>query len=250
VTTPRLHLETLFVFDARGRIVGTREPNASRGPLLVIVRGTDACVWATRADLDDGVAIEVDTLARTEPPASDLNTPPVHARRYRELLAPRTRSDAPTEPNGLPVTRGFAPSAEEPAPSVGWAFAVPEAIGSADSSVVALDDERPLEHHFRGWTAGEVAARAPVFAILGDRGEPVSLCFGARLSDVAVEAGVETAAAYRGRGYAARVTTRWAAAIRASARTPLYSTSWTNTASLAVARKLGLVAYASSWSIG
>jgi hypothetical protein len=37
--------------------------------------------------------------------------------------------------------------------------------------------------------------------------------------------------------------------MRASGRIPLYSTSWTNTASLAVARKLGLVAYANTWSI-
>ncbi|MXZ22396.1 MAG: GNAT family N-acetyltransferase, partial [Caldilineaceae bacterium SB0665_bin_25] len=33
-------------------------------------------------------------------------------------------------------------------------------------------------------------------------------------------------------------------------RVPLYSTSWENGASLAVARKLGLVAYASGWSLG
>jgi predicted GNAT family acetyltransferase len=64
-----------------------------------------------------------------------------------------------------------------------------------------------------------------------------------------VEAELETAAAYHGRGHAVRVAAAWAMAIRASGRTPLYSTSWTNTASLAVARKLGLVAYASDWSL-
>ncbi len=60
---------------------------------------------------------------------------------------------------------------------------------------------------------------------------------------------METAADYRGRGYAATVTAAWALAIRASGRIPLYSTSWDNTASLAVARKLGLIAYASDWSL-
>jgi hypothetical protein len=45
------------------------------------------------------------------------------------------------------------------------------------------------------------------------------------------------------------VTAAWAAAIRASGRTPLYGTSWTNTASLEVARKLGLVVFASDWSL-
>lgn len=78
---------------------------------------------------------------------------------------------------------------------------------------------------------------------------PVSICFCARRSEAAAEAGVETAESYRGKGYGPRVTAAWAQAIRESGRVPLYSTSWTNHASLAVARKLGLVAYASSWSL-
>lgn len=67
--------------------------------------------------------------------------------------------------------------------------------------------------------------------------------------DVAADAGLETAEAYRGRGFGAHVTAAWAAEIRASGRMPLYSTFWDNHASLAVARKLGLLAYASSWSL-
>jgi predicted GNAT family acetyltransferase len=66
---------------------------------------------------------------------------------------------------------------------------------------------------------------------------------------MAAEAGVETDAAFRGLGFAARVTAAWALAIRASGRIPLYSTSWSNTASLAVARKLGLTQYATDWSL-
>ncbi|MGO9606910.1 MAG: GNAT family N-acetyltransferase [Candidatus Binataceae bacterium] len=83
-----------------------------------------------------------------------------------------------------------------------------------------------------------------------DGGYPVSVCFCAnRNSDPAIEAGVETAAAFRGRGFAPRVTAAWACAIRASGRIPLYTTDWSNTASRAVARKLGLIQYASDWSL-
>ena len=77
-------------------------------------------------------------------------------------------------------------------------------------------------------------------------GYPVSICFCARRSGEAAEAGLDTAEGYRGRGYGPRVTALWATAIRRSGLVPLYSTSWSNQASLAVARKLGLVAYASS----
>jgi len=52
--------------------------------------------------------------------------------------------------------------------------------------------------------------------------------------------GVETAPRYRGRGYAAEVVTASAREVYAHNRVPLYSTSWTNKASLTVARKLGL----------
>ena len=37
--------------------------------------------------------------------------------------------------------------------------------------------------------------------------------------------------------------------MRASGRTPLYSTAWSNAASLAVARKLGLIPYAATWNL-
>lgn len=80
-------------------------------------------------------------------------------------------------------------------------------------------------------------------------GYAVSVCFCARRSEVAAEAGVETAKTFRGLGYGPRVTAAWAMAIRSMGLIPLYSTSWSNKASLAVARKLGLVAFASDWSL-
>ena len=81
-------------------------------------------------------------------------------------------------------------------------------------------------------------------------GYAVSVCFCARRSDTAAEAGLETVAAFRGRGLGSQVAAAWAWAVLASGRVPLYSTSWENGASLAVARKLGLAAYASGWSLG
>jgi predicted GNAT family acetyltransferase len=132
--------------------------------------------------------------------------------------------------------------------SSGPAFIFPETV-TQPGGISLVEDERLLERHFSGWVPGEIAAgRAPVMAIIQD-GYPVSVCFSARQSLVAAEAGLETASGYRGRGYGPRVVAAWALAVRASGRTPLYSTNWSNAASRAVAQKLGLVAYAASWSI-
>ena len=129
----------------------------------------------------------------------------------------------------------------------GPSFVFPEAIAKP-SGTDCVDDVALLDHNFSGWQASEVPECAPIVGVVED-GQAVSVCFCARRSDVAAEAGVETAVEFRGRGLAPRVTAAWGLAIRASGRIPLYSTSWSNEASLAVARKLGLVAFASTWSV-
>jgi hypothetical protein len=234
MSTPDLHLMTCLVLNDEGRIVSTREPEASRGPLFTLVRSATSCAWAVRADVPPDLASELDRLARDEPPTFDLQDAPVHADRYVSLLGGRIASSQ------VPVTKTRR--------SDGPAFDFPDSlVPSAD--LVVVEDERLLQHNFRGWVAGEIAAgRSPVLAIV-EHGFPVSICFCARRSDVAAEAGLDTAEAYRGKGYGPRVTAAWALAIRASGRIPLYSTSWTNHASLAVVRKLNLVAYASHWGL-
>ena len=41
----------------------------------------------------------------------------------------------------------------------------------------------------------------------------------------------------------------WAAAVRQQGILPLYSTSWDNLASQGIARSLGMIAYADTWSL-
>jgi hypothetical protein len=66
--TPELQLRTSFVLDDRGRIVSTREPDSTPGPLFTIMRGASACAWLLRADVPDDAAREIERLARDEPP--------------------------------------------------------------------------------------------------------------------------------------------------------------------------------------
>ncbi len=220
--TPQLQLETLFVLSERGRIISTRQPRPSPGPAFMLTRGSTEVAWAVRDDIADDIADELGDLARQEPLSFEWERPPIHAERYRAALRGR----------------------------VAWgpAFEFPEPV-ARPGGVVSLHDEALLQRHFSGWGAGEIERGAsPVMAVLVD-GHAVSVCCCARRSIVAAEAGLETAPAFRGRGYAARVTSAWAAAVRASGRTPLYSTAWTNESSLSVARKLGLRTYATNWSI-
>ena len=96
--------------------------------------------------------------------------------------------------------------------------------------------------------ADDLPWRQPCLALVDD-GRLASLCFSARNTPTAAEAGVETLEEFRGRGYAPAVVAAWARAVRREGRIPLYSTSWDNLASRSVARKLGLVLYGADFSI-
>lgn len=225
--TPDLQLETLFRLDREGRIRSTREPGGTSGPLFVLIRGTTHNAFAVHRDVAAAVAREVGALAREEAPALEAGANPIHRDRYLNLLA------------GEHVNFG---------PAFHFPDAIPVPAAPSDP-VLPVTDETMLGCHFSGWRVGEIAAgRAPVMGMWED-GFPVSVAFCARRSSRAAEAGVETARTYQGRGYGPRVTATWAEAVRASGKIPLYSTSWSNIASLAVAKKLGLIPYASDWSI-
>jgi GNAT acetyltransferase-like protein len=227
VATPELHLATAFVFDGDHRITETREPNPSLPVRFVLARGAGSVAWAVRTDVNAAVAEELDALAASEVPhaGDDWQTPPKHAEKYEELLA-----------------MDFAEVVS------GALFEFPaELVPPTD--IVEVRTERDLATNFHGWVHGEISdGRAPVMAIVED-GAPVSICFCARRANRSAEAGVDTGERYRRRGHAARVTAAWALALRARRMTPLYSTAWTNDASLGVARKLGLIMYGSTWSM-
>ena len=219
----QLQLETLFLRDTGGQILSTREPQPTSGPAFVLIRSRDEVAWATHASLPDHQATVIAEFACRETPVAEWDAPPIYADRYRSIIGGKVEG--------------------------GPAFYFPSSlVGGSD--VVEVNDESVLQMHFKGWVAGEIeAGAAPMMAVYADA-SPASLCFCARRSDVAAEAGVETALAFRRRGYAGRVVSAWAGAVRASGRVPLYSTSWTNLPSRALAAKLRLQQYAVVFSVG
>ena len=92
----------------------------------------------------------------------------------------------------------------------------------------------------------DIGQSEPLVALVQE-GRAVSICGSVRITPEAHEAGVETSVGARGRGFAVAVVAAWARAVRELGAEPLYSTSWENTASQAVARKLGLIPYASDY---
>lgn len=88
----------------------------------------------------------------------------------------------------------------------------------------------------------------PFLAIV-ESGKVVSVCRSVRITSQAHEAGVETLPDFRGKGYAAEVVAGWASLVKSRSAIPLYSTSWDNIASQAVARKLQLVSYGEDFHI-
>jgi hypothetical protein len=221
VFTATLQLETLFEFGRDRRIVSTREPNPGPGPAFFLVRTATDCAWAVRVDIPSNIAEQLVRLAKEERPTSDFQTAPINANLYVSLLP------------GI-VTSGPAFTFREVTPQF--------------SDVVAVEDVRLLQKSFRGWLDDELPERSPVMAVVRN-GQAISICFCARRSHAAAEAGVETAAAFRGQGLAMRVTAAWAQTIRSSGRLAIYSTSWSNKSSLAVARKLDLIVCANNWGI-
>jgi hypothetical protein len=220
----RLHVDALFTHDKRGRMLTVNEPNGARAPRFFIGATSEGCLWRFRDDLDDEAIRALEAIASAEA----ATEAPLDATRYVSIL------------------ERFAPIQTT---SSGPAFSFPRELARAAEAVVQITDEnsRLLRPHLEPWLP-DVGTGQPLFAYIVD-GHAVSVCCSVRKTPEAHEAGVETAPDFRRRGYAVHVVAAWARAVRAADRIPLYSTSWTNTASRAVAAKLGLEEFGSDLHI-
>ncbi|MBP1995441.1 GNAT family N-acetyltransferase [Paenibacillus eucommiae] len=131
---------------------------------------------------------------------------------------------------------------------IGPAYVFVDHSFAGSKAVKVTDDNRQfLEAGFENvWST--IEHREPCYMVIEDN-KAVSVCYCARNTDRAAEAGVETLEEYRGKGYALAVASAWSAAIHESKRIALYSTSWDNYASQAVAKRLQLNLYGSDLSI-
>ena len=222
----RLQVDALFVHDASGRLLRINEPDINPAPRFFLGRSSAGNLWRTRFDLPADLASELERLASTEPVISDLRAAPQHEADYRKLLE-----------HHAPVTGTHA----------GPAYALPQGPASREAVTIMPENVSVLQPHF-DWLVTTLADYAPVSAAVVD-GVAVAICFCSRLTAQVCEAGVFTEPNSRGQGYATEAVRGWAAQVRAVAKQPLYSTSWDNLASQAIARKLGGVQYGTEFSI-
>ena len=229
-----LHIETLFICDAQGDLRFVREPGYEESeldaaPRFFMGRSDTGNIWRFRYDLPEALRLELTALCQLEPRSASLHEEPLQAAQLRSALE---RHAAVTEEDRGP------------------AYWIPEsALDTRDAVLVTDENAHILEQNF-GWklTSSNSFRTGTLTASVLDE-SAVSICYCARLTDDAAEAGVDTVASARGRGHASRAVVLWASIIRAQGLTPLYSTSWDNTASQGVARKLGAVRYAETWSV-
>jgi len=219
----RLHVEALFTHDANGDLTRVNEPSGAAAPRFFVGRTGDGILLRFRHDVATNVRHELEALTRDDASLIRSAEPLPNVSRYVEILA----RSAPVERTWSGPTFTFP----DPSPVAG------------DADRVTAPNASVLEPELPAWLP-DVAVGQPMFAVVVD-GRAVSVCCTVRVTERAYEAGVETASAHRGRGYAARATAAWARAVRDMGRVPLYSTSWQNTASRAVARKLGLIRFGS-----
>jgi hypothetical protein len=130
----------------------------------------------------------------------------------------------------------------------GPAFVFPETGIPAIGAMQLFPAHAALLHPDLASWGPELGERRPCFAVMRG-GRVIAICASARSTPRAAEAGVETAAAFRGQGAAMLAVSAWAAAVRESGRVAFYSTAWTNSASRAVAAKLELEPFAENISV-
>jgi hypothetical protein len=222
-----LQVNTLFQCDGYDRLMSVNEPGNKQAPRFFLGRTPAGNLLRLRHDLPRDLAKELETLAAREPLPYDLKDPP---REQFPIMHALRRHGAVVEDY-----RGPAYVFAKPIPRVG--------------GVVLVEPQHANRLHPSLATLGpELIHRQPCLAVVED-GCAVSVCYSARTGPRGVEAGVETAPPYRGRGHALRATAAWARAIQQRGLVALYSTTWDNVPSLAIAKRHELRLYGEDWHV-
>jgi RimJ/RimL family protein N-acetyltransferase len=225
-----IQARALFTHDSASRLLSVNEPDGANvpAPRLFLGRTRAGNIWRFRAGLPEELCDELNALCADEPPLDDdFKTRPRQLEKIIRLL----EADAPLEEISSGPAYWFTEYRVSSKPLV--------TVTGNKANILRGGFEKLVE---------ELPNWQPFVALVED-GQAVSVCRSVRLTSEAHEAGVETLPDFRGRGSAQEVTSEWARQVQTLGVIPLYSTSWENIASQAVARKLGLKCYGTDFHI-
>jgi ribosomal protein S18 acetylase RimI-like enzyme len=225
------HVRALFTQNADSRLLLVNEPNGAPfpAPRLFLGRTRAGNIWQFRADVPENIIRELDALCGEESAINnEFNEPHRNLENFVRVL----------EKHALVEKISSGP-----------AYQFADFQTSSESSLIAVTENNVelLRGGFDDLMA-DAAIEQPFVARV-EENRVVSVCRSVRITPEAYEAGLETLPEFRGRNYAKNVAAEWARRVRALGVIPLYSTSWENTASQAVARKLGLRCYGADFQI-
>jgi len=228
----RQHIDTLFVRDGAGRLERLNQWDGGTAPRFFLGRTREGHAWATRGDVPATVVAELAALVAAEPIEDDPAATPLHTEAYREVL----------ERVGPVLTQWTGPAFRLPtAPQLEGGRLKGDRLEGGTVEITPANGGL-LDELLADWLP-DVGRRAPFVAALDGAGRAVAVCASARTSAAASEAGVETHPAHRRRGHGLRAVAHWGSLVSRSGATAMYSTSWDNGASIALATKLGCARY-------
>ena len=212
----------LFTTDTSGDLTGLNEPGGKAPPLVYLCRS------------DAGVLVRF-AASTTVPLREDV-------RAFASALpafVPGVQHDRAAEDLQDLVANHVPPASAWQGPAFTFPLAFLPAVGAMP--LLPADATR-LHPALAAWEP-DLTISQPCLAVFRER-LAVALCCSARSSISMSEAGVETVEQFRGQGCGVLAVRAWSAAVHESGRTPLYSTSWQNAASLGLARHLELEQFA------
>jgi hypothetical protein len=207
----------LYRRDHTGCLLETNEPfgPGDLAPLAHIALSRDLAVFAFRAGLGSDLLLQFERSLKAVRPVHDLTDRSIDAVIWTLVeQIPAVKS----------VVSGPVYVVAEPP-------AVPFGAVRVDPN-----DPRLLIAHYPN-TAEGLRFMQPCWAIPVD-GRAVAVCRSVRVHGMHREAGADTLAEFRLRGYGTDVVAAWALDLLKADLVPLYSTNWENIGSLGIARKL------------
>lgn len=222
-----MQAKALFTYDDNNFMRNINDLEGAPAPRFFLGRTSDGNVLRFRHDLPQAIIRKLTNLINTESININLSRDVIILEKIKDILQEHKEIQKIFEGPAYKIPRGITfPS---------------------DVIKITNDNVQLLENSF-GYMLSELHFLEPCYAKFVD-GNAVSICFSSRIADASHEAGVETRSDFRGKGYAAQVVAAWAADIYKINRIPTYSTSWDNTASQSVAKKLECDLYGIDLSI-